>query len=137
MGQAPCNDTIHMKQSYLREAMKIPPAACSGTIFFYCCPEEEEQIAAIAHTEGLAGRRLFTRKDCQNWNPVMLADSPRQKAILVRPSMIEFLTRYLEACPAGQQHLLLCSRQYSDLPYMSRIFHDFWEERDITIGNFF
>lgn len=107
--------------------------AISGTVFLYCSPTDEKSVSAFAGAAEHTGRRLFSREDCQTLDPAILAGSPGKKAIFAAPSMMDFLDRYLAVCPAGQRHLLLCSRKYGDIPHMSRIFHDFWEERDVDI----
>jgi len=107
--------------------------AISGTVFLYCSPTDEKSVSAFAGAAEHTGRRSFSREDCQTLDPAILAGSPGKKAIFAAPSMMDFLDRYLAACPAGQRHLLLCSRKYGDIPHMSRIFHDFWEERDVDI----
>ncbi len=105
----------------------------SGTVFLYCSPKDEKSISAFASAAERTGRRMLGREECQSLEPTALAGSYEKKAILVSPSMIDFLDGYLAACPAGQRHLLLCSRKYGDIPNMSRSFHDFWEERDVDI----
>ncbi len=105
----------------------------SGTVFLYCSPKDEKSISAFTSAAEHTGRRTLGQEDCEALEPAALASSSEKKAILVSPSMIDFLDEYLAACPAGQRHLLLCSRKYGDIPNMSRIFHDFWEERDVDI----
>jgi len=106
-----------------------------ATVFFYCSPADEVRVATLVRGEGFA--EVFTREACRGMDPAALAESPGQKAIFVRPSMMDFLDRYLEACPAGRRHLLLFSPNYGDIPYMSRIFHDFWEERGVDMEELF
>ncbi len=105
----------------------------SGTVFLYCSPKDEKSISAFTGAAEHTGRRIFSREACQSLEPAALAGSREKKALFVSPSMTDFLDEYLAACPAGQRHLLLCSRKYGDIPNMSRIFHDFWEERDVDI----
>lgn len=105
----------------------------NGTVFLYCSPKDEKSISFFTSAAEHTGRQILTREDYQTLEPAALASIYEKKAIFVSPSMMDFFDRYLAACPAGQQHLLLCSRQYGDVPNMSRLFHDFWEERDVDM----
>jgi len=105
----------------------------SGTVFLYCSPKDEKSMTAFTRVAELTGRRVFSREECQTLDPAVLAVSCGKKAIFVSSSMMDFLDRYLIACPAGQRHLLLCAPRYGEVPNLSRIFHDFWEEREVGI----
>lgn len=65
-----------------------------------------------------------------------LAKIPDKKAIFAAPSMMNFLDRYLEGCPAEQQHILIhAHKAHEAIRSMSYLFHDFWKERHIDIVN--
>ena len=61
-------------------------------------------------------------------------DEPGRRFLFVHRSMSEYLGDYLDACPAGARHLLLCSRRRGNgpSPQMSA-FMDFWVERGVDI----
>lgn len=108
----------------------------SGTVFLYCSLKDEESISFFASAAEHTGRRLLRREDCQALDPAVLASTPDKKVIFAAPSMMDFLDRYLEACPAGQRHLLIHAHEaYEAIRSMSFVFHDFWEERHVSIEN--
>ena len=106
----------------------------SGTVFLYCSLKDEESISFFTNAAEHTGRRLLRREDCQALNPVALASTSDKNVIFAAPSMMDFLDRYLEACPAGQRHLLIHAHEpHEAIRSMSFVFHDFWEERHVSI----
>lgn len=106
----------------------------SGTVFLYCSLKDEESISFFTNAAEHTGRRLLRREDCQALNPVALASTSDKNVIFAAPSMMDFLDRYLEACPAGQRHLLIHAHEaHEAIRSMSLVFHDFWEERHVSI----
>lgn len=109
-------------------------ASVSGTVFLYCSPKDEETISRFTSAAEHTGRRLYRREDCQGLDPEALAEQSAQNVIFAAPSMLDFLDRYLEACPAQQRHLLLHAHAAREaIRSMSFVFHDFWEERHVSI----
>jgi len=104
-----------------------------GTVFLYCDPRDRERVGAFTLAAREAGRRVFGREECRKLNPEALAGSPGKKAILVLPSMMGFLERYLGALPVGQRRLLIQERREGERCPMGFPFHDFWEERGVEI----
>jgi len=130
-------DEIHVRGDTMKNIV-AKMESTSGTVFLYCSSKDEKSIHSFTQTAERTGRRLFSREDCQTLEPVALASSHDKKAIFVSPSMMDFLDRYLSACPAGQRHLLIhAHRQKEKIRSMSYLFHDFWEERDVNIEDFF
>lgn len=109
----------------------------SGTVFFYCLSRDEKSISAFTRAAEQTGRRLFRREDCRELEPEALAGSPGEKAIFVLPNMMDFLDRYLAACPGGLRHLVIQACREGERCPMGFPFHDFWEERDVDIENFY
>lgn len=108
----------------------------SGTVFLYCSLKDEESISFFTSAAEHTGRRLLRREDCQALDPAALASTSDKNAIFAAPSMMDFLDRYLEACPAGQRHLLIHMHEaHEAIRSMSFVFHDFWEERHVNIEN--
>lgn len=108
----------------------------SGTVFLYCSLKDEESISFFTNAAEHTGRRLLCREDCQALNLVALASTSDKNVIFATPSMMDFLDRYLEACPAGQRHLLIHMHEaHEAIRSMSFVFHDFWEERHVSIEN--
>lgn len=106
----------------------------NGTVFLYCSLKDEESIFLFTSAAKHTGRRLFLWEDCQTLNPAALAKTSDKKMIFVTPSMMDFLDRYLEACPAGQRHLLIHAHEaHEAIRSMSFVFHDFWEERHVRM----
>ena len=103
----------------------------SGTVFLYCSLKDEESISFFTNAAEHTGRRLLRREDCQALDPAALASTSDKNVIFAAPSMMDFLDRYLEACPAGQRHLLI--HAHEAIRSMSLVFHDFWEERHVSI----
>lgn len=114
----------------IEETMK----STSGTVFLYCALKDEQSISFITNAAERTGRRLFRWEDCQTLDPAVLASTSDKKMIFAAPSMMDFLDRYLEACSAGQRHLLIHAHEaHEAIRSMSFWFHDFWEERHISI----
>jgi len=109
----------------------------SGTVFFYCLSRDEKSVSAFTRAAERTGRRLFRRDDWRELEPEDLAKSSGGKAIFVLPNMMDFLDRYLAACPAGQRHLVIQACREGERCPMGFPFHDFWEERDVDIENFY
>ena len=108
----------------------------SGTVFIYYSPRDEKGISLFTDAAERTGRRVFRREDCQTIDPSALASTLDKKMIFAAPSMTDFLNRYLEACPAGQRHLLIHAHEVHEaIRSMSFIFHDFWEERHVSIAD--
>ena len=106
----------------------------SGTVFLYCSRKDEESISFFTSAAEHTGRRMLRREDCQALDPAALASTSDKNAIFAAPSMMDFLNRYLEACPAGQRHLLIHAHEaHEAIRSMSFVFHDFWEERHVSI----
>ena len=106
----------------------------SGTVFLYCSRKDEESISFFTSAAEHTGRRMLRREDCQALDPAALASTSDKNAIFAAPSMMDFLNRYLEACPAGQRHLLIHAHEaHEAIRSMSFVFHDFWEERHVRI----
>ena len=106
----------------------------SGTVFLYCSFKDKKSISFFTNAVEHTGRQLLRREDCQALDPAALASTSDKNAILVVPSMMDFLDRYLEACPAGQRHLLIHMHEaHEAIRSMSFVFHDFWEERHVRI----
>ena len=106
----------------------------SGTVFLYCSRKDEESISFFTSAAEHTGRRMLRREDCQALDPAALASTPDKKVIFIAPSMMDFLDRYLEACPAGQRHLLIHAHEaHEAIRSMSFVFHDFWEERHVRM----
>ena len=106
----------------------------SGTVFLYCSLKDEESISFFTSAAEHTGRRMLRREDCQALDPAALASTPDKKVIFIAPSMMDFLDRYLEACPAGQRHLLIHAHEaHEAIRSMSFVFHDFWEERHVRM----
>ena len=117
----------------IEEAM----GAVSGTLFVYCALRDEKRVSLFADAAERAGRRVFRREDCRNLDPAALASSSDRKMIFAVPAMMDFLNRYLEACPIGQRHILIHAREAQEaIRSMSFVFHDFWEERHVSIEDF-
>lgn len=109
-------------------------ASVSGTVFLYCSPKDAETISRFTSAAEHTGRRLVRREDCQALHPETLAERSAENVIFAAPSMLDFLDRYLEACPAQQRHLLLHVHGAREaIRSMSFVFHDFWEERHVSI----
>ena len=106
----------------------------SGTVFLYCSRKDEESISFFTSAAEHTGRRMLRREDCQALDPAALASTSDKNAIFAAPSMMDFLNRYLEACPAGQRHLLIHAHEaHEAIRSMSFVFHDFWEERHVRM----
>ena len=106
----------------------------SGTVFLYCSLKDEKSISFFTSAAEHTGRRMLRREDCQALAPAALASTSDKNAIFAVPSMMDFLNRYLEACPAGQRHLLIYAHEaHEAIRSMSFVFHDFWEERHVRI----
>ncbi len=111
--------------------------SASGTVFLYCSRKDEESISLFTSAAEHTGRRLLRREDCQALGPAVLASTSDKNAIFAAPSMMGFLNRYLEACPAKQRHLLIHAHAaHEAIRSMSLVFHDFWEERQVRIEDF-
>lgn len=111
--------------------------AVSGTVFLYYALRDEKSVSLFTDVAERTGRRVFRREDCRNLDPAALADSSDRKMIFAVPAMMDFLDRYLEACPAGQQHLLIYAHEAKEaICSMSFVFYDFWEERHVSIEDF-
>ena len=112
----------------------------SGTVFLYCSFKDEKSISFFTNAAEHTGRQLLRREDCQALDPAALASTSDKNAIFVVPSMMDFLDRYLEACPAGQRHLLIhiheAHEAHEAIRSMSFVFHDFWEERHVSMEDF-
>ena len=109
----------------------------SGTVFLYCSRKDEESISFFTSAAEHTGRRMLRREDCQALDPAALASTSDKNAIFAAPSMMDFLNRYLEACPAGQRHLLIHAHEaHEAIRSMSFVFHDFWEERHVSMEDF-
>lgn len=105
-----------------------------GTVFLYCASGDDAVASLFADAAERTGRRTLRREDCRALDPAALAGTPGKKLIFTAPSMTDFLDRYLEACPGGQRHLLIHARGAREaVRSMSFLFHDFWEERQVTI----
>lgn len=106
----------------------------SGTVFLYCSLEDEKSTSFFASAAEHTGRLLLRREDCQALDPAVLASTSDKKVIFAAPSMMDFLDRYLEACPGGQRHLLIHVHEaHEAIRSMSFVFHDFWEERHVRM----
>ena len=106
----------------------------SGTVFLYCTLKDEKSISFFSSAAEHTGRRPFRREDCQALDPAALASTSDKNVIFAAPSMMDFLDRYLEACPAGQRHLLIHAHEpHEAIRSMSFVFHDFWEERHVRM----
>lgn len=106
----------------------------SGTVFVYYSLRDEKGIPLFTDVAERTGRRVFRQEDCQTLDPAVLAITSDQKMIFAAPSMVNFLDRYSEACPAGQRHLLIHAHEaHEAIRSMSFWFHDFWEERYVSI----
>lgn len=109
----------------------------SGTVFLYCPRNDEKSISFFASAAEHTGRRLLRREDCQALDPAALASTSDKNVIFAAPSMMDFLDRYLEGCPPGQRHLLIHTHEaHEAIRSMSFVFHDFWEERHVSIEDF-
>ena len=109
----------------------------SGTVFLYCSLKDEKSISFFTSAAEHTGRRLLRREDCQALDPAALASTSDKNVIFAAPSMMDFLDRYLEACPAGQRHLLIHVHEpHEAIRSMSFVFHDFWEERHVSMEDF-
>ena len=109
----------------------------NGTVFVYYSLRDEQSISLFTDAAERTGRRVFRREDCQNLDPAVLASSSDRKMIFAVPAMMDFLDRYLEACPTGQCHLLIHAREVQEaIRSMNFVFHDFWEERHVSIKDF-
>lgn len=109
----------------------------SGTVFLYCSFKDEKSISFFTNAAEHTERRLLRREDCQALDPAALASTSDKNVIFVAPSMMDFLDRYLEACPAGQRHLLIHAHEaHEAIRSMSFVFHDFWEERHVRMEDF-
>ena len=106
----------------------------SGTVFLYCSLKDEKSVSFITRAAEHTGRRWLRREDCQALDPAALASTSDKNVIFAAPSMMDFLDRYLEACPAGQRHLLIHAHEaHEAIRSMSFVFHDFWEERHVRM----
>lgn len=106
----------------------------SGTVFLYCSRKDEESTSFFTSAAEHAGRKLLHREDCQALDPAALASTSDKNVIFAAPSMMDFLDKYLEACPAGQRHLLIHAHEaHEAIRSMSFVFHDFWEERHVSM----
>ena len=117
----------------IEEAM----GAVSGTVFVYYVLRDEKSVSLFTDAAERTGRRVFRREDCQNLDPAVLARSSDRKMIFVAPAMMDFLDRYLEARPTDHRHSLIHAREVQEaIRSMSFVFHDFWEERHVSIEDF-
>lgn len=108
----------------------------SGTVFLYCPLKDEKTISFFTSAAEHTGRSLLRREDCQALEPAALASTSDKNVIFAAPSMMDFLDRYLEACPGGQRHLLIHAHEtHEAIRSMSFVFHDFWEERHVSIAD--
>lgn len=106
----------------------------SGTVFLYCTLKDEKNISFFSNAAEHTGRRLLCRAECHALNPAALASTSDKNVIFTAPSMMDFLDRYLNACPAGQRHLLIHAHEaHETIRSMSFVFHDFWEERHVRM----
>ena len=106
----------------------------SGTVFLYCSLKDEKSISFFTSAAEHTGRKLLCREDCQALDPAALASTSDKNVIFAAPSMMDFLDRYLKACPAGQRHLLIHAHEaHEAIRSMSFVFHDFWEERHVRM----
>lgn len=118
------------------ENIETTMESISGTVFLYCSLEDEESISFFTSAAEHTGRRL-RREDCQALDPAALASTSDKNVIFAAPSMMDFLDRYLGACPAGQRHLLIHAHEaHEAIRSMSFVFHDFWEERNVSMEDF-
>ena len=109
----------------------------SGTVFLYCSLKDEKSISFFTSAAEHTGRRLLRREDCQALDPAALASTSDKNVIFAAPSMMDILDRYLKACPAGQRHLLVHAHgPHEAICSMSFVFHDFWEERHVSMEDF-
>ena len=116
----------------IEEAM----GAVSGTVFLYCALRDEKSVSLFTDVAERTGRRVYRREDCRNLDPAVLADSSDRKMIFAVPAMMDFLDGYLKACPTDQRHLLIHAREAQEaIRSMSFVFHDFWEERQVSIAD--
>ena len=119
------------------ESIEKTMESISGTVFLYCSRKDEESISFFTSAAEHTGRRMLRREDCQALDPAALASTSDKNAIFAAPSMMDFLNRYLEACPAGQRHLLIHAHEaHEAIRSMSFVFHDFWEERHVSMEDF-
>lgn len=105
----------------------------TGTVFLFCHPEDTASLTAFTRAAKEAGRQFVSLSDSQDLEPETLAAQSGRTALQVKASSMGYVDRYLDACPAGQQHFLLCAPEYDRTPNMSMIFHDFWEERKVAM----
>ena len=109
----------------------------SGTVFLYCSLKDEKSISFFTSAAEHTGRKLLCREDCQALDPAALASTSDKNVIFAAPSMMDILDRYLKACPAGQRHLLIHAHEpHGAICSMSFVFHDFWEERHVSMEDF-
>lgn len=106
-----------------------------GTVFLCCAPGDQERIDTFTRSARAAGRLVKNiRTDQVETAPRVLAEDRGRKTIFVHRTQQEYWNEYLDACPAGERHLLLYSRRLGNgpSPHMSA-FLDFWMERDVDI----
>ena len=116
------------------ENIETTMESISGTVFLYCSLKDEKSISFFTSAAKHTGRWLFRREDCQALDPAALASTSDKNMIFAAPSMMDFLNRYLEACPAGQRHLLIHAHEaHEAIRSMSFVFHDFWEKRHVRM----
>lgn len=106
-----------------------------GTVFLCIARSDREHrltFCQAAQTLGYSARD--GRAVCTALSAEALARSPRRNILFVDGTMQQYLSQYLDACPAGVRHVLLYSRRRGNgpSPHMSA-FMDFWMERGVDI----
>lgn len=129
-----------MRETFLEQYLAANLGRCNGTVFYFCHRDDDARRTMLARAAQAAGRRIADFRD-------MGARSAESEiccgrlAFFVSFSMRDELDHYLDACPQGVRHLLVCSR-HGGKRSIPLPFWDFFEERgaevwDIDAPEFF
>lgn len=129
-----------MRETFLEQYLVANLGCCDGTVFFFCHRDDDARRAMLVRAAQAAGRRIADVLDMDAQSAESAVCCGRF-AFFVSFSMRDALDRYLDACPQGVRHLLVCSR-HGGKRSIPIPFWDFFEERgaevwDIDAPEFF
>lgn len=129
-----------MRETFLERYLAANLGRYDGAVFFFCHQNDDGRRALLVRAAQAAERRIVDVRELDA-RFAELAASCGQFAFFVSFSMLDELEHYLNTCPQGVRHLLVCSR-YGGKRIIPLPFWDFFEERgaeawDIDAPSFF
>lgn len=88
-----------------------------GTVFLCVSKEDWSRRNSFRQAAARLGLRALDGWElCGECSAEALAKRPGRNVLFVKPSMEQYLGEYLDACPAGERHLLLYTRRRGNGP---------------------